>query len=212
MAQFPGTLIPWVQQQFCDENGDPISNGTVTFKVTGTATNKDTFNNSDLDIANVNDNPVQLDSGGRPDSGAIFLEPGGYDITVKDEDGATVYTVEGVEDVGQTFLSTLGQTLAEGEDDAPDGYVITDADNTVSGLPVAGGDYYLPAVADRGLPLTFINKGAVSAFLAPDGSDTVNGVSGLVEIAAGVSPIYSGITLLPKSPSNWQVSAFWVSA
>lgn len=209
---FPGSLIPWVQMQFCDDNGDPVSNGTVRFRTAGLSELKDTFNNADLAPENVNDNPVQLDANGRPSSGAIFLEPGGYDITVFDEDDVEVYSVEGVEDVGQTFLATMGQTLGDGEDDAPDSYTITDDDNTVSGLPVAGGDYFLPAVADRGMPITFINKGAVSAFLTRDGSDTFNGVNvNFIEIPAGTSPVFSGITLYPHSPSDWRVVGYWTS-
>jgi len=204
---FPYTPIPWFNQLFVDDEGAPVPNGTLTSKVTGTNTDKDTYSTA---LGTPNDNPITLDGTGRPEpSGTIFIGPGGYDFTLKDEDGATLRTMINVEDVGQTFLSTLGQTLAEGEDDAPDGYVITDEDNTVSGLPVAGGDYYLPPVADRGLPLTFINKGAVSAFLAPVGSDTINGAAGLLEIPAGTSPTFAGVTLYPHLPSDWRTSAVW---
>ena len=206
MPYFPGSLCPWLQMQFCDDNGDPVANGTVTFKVTGTATNKDTFSNSDLDPVNVNDNPLTLDANGRPSSGAIFFEPGGYDITVKDELGATVYTVEGVEDVGATFLDQLGIILAEGETDAPDGYTITEDDNTVFALPVAGGDYFLPSVADRKQPLVFINGGAVDAFPTRDGTDTFNGVNtNFVTVPPGTSPIFSSLVFYPNPPSNWRV-------
>lgn len=209
---FPGSVIPWFNQIFLDDDGNPVANGTVTFKVTGTNDNKDTFEDAQLTTAN--DNPLQLDASGRPDNnpGSVFLEPGGYDITLKDADGATIRTQIGYEDVGATFLATMGQTLAEGEIDAPDGYVITEDDNTVTALPVAGGDYFLPAVADRGLPLTFINKGAVDANLTLNGSDTFNGASpagGFVVIPAGTTPIFSGVTIYPQLPSNWVLAARW---
>lgn len=208
MPTFPGTLIPWVQQQFCDADADPISNGTVVFKATGTDDNKDTFSDADLSVPN--DNPLQLDAGGRPESGAIFFEPGGYDVFVYDEDDALVYSVVGVEDVGATFLSTLGQTLAEGEKDAPDDYVITDADTLVTLLPVGTGNYFLPAASDRGLPVTLINLSTtVDALINPDGSDTINGVAGALTLAAGTSPLFTGVTLVPLAPDAWYVTSYW---
>lgn len=210
MPVFPGTLVPWVNLQFTDDLGDPVSNGSVRFNVAGQVTLKDTF--SDADLSTENDNPVQLDAAGRPESGAIFLEPGGYDVYIFDEDDVLLRTVLGVEDVGATFLSTLGQTLADGEKDAPDNYVITDADNLVTLLPVSGGDYYLPAAADRGLPLVLLNKStSVAATINPDGADTINGVAGVYTIPAGSSPVFSGVTLYPRAPSAWYAVGYWTS-
>ena len=212
MAVFPGTLIPWVQMQFCDGDGAPLAGGNVTFKEAGTNTDKDTFSEADLDPAAVNTNPVVLDADGRPEDGAIFLEPGAYDIFVRDVDDVLIYTVEGVEDVGATFLSTLGQTLAAGEKNAVDNYVITEDDNLVTALPVAGGAYFLPSAADRGLPITFINLSTtIDADLTPDGVETINGVAGALTIPAGTSPVFSGVTLVPLSPSAYYISAYWTS-
>jgi hypothetical protein len=214
MATFPGTLIPWVQMTFVDANGDPLAAGKVAFKVTGTNTDKDTFDNADLDPSNVNTNPVILDADGRPTSGAIFLEPGGYDVFVYDEDDVLVYSVSGVEDVGATFLSQLGQTFSAGTRDAADGYTIDEDDFTVTLLPVAGGDYYLPSVVGRGQPVTLINKSpSVTATIHTFGGvQGFNGVVTTLTIPAGTSPIFSGVTLEPStSDTSWFTTAYWQS-
>ncbi len=212
---FPiGTLIPWLPQQFCDINGDPLSGGNVTFKVTGTNTDKDTFDDSDLDPSNANTNPVILNAAGRPESGAIFFEPGGYDVFVRDEDDVLIYTVSEVEDVGATFLATLGQTFSQGTRDAPDGYTITSTDFLVTLLPVAGGDYYCPSVVGRGQGVTLIN---VSPSVAATinffgGVQGINGVVTTMTIPAGTSPVFSGATLLPSTAdTSWFLTAYWTS-
>ncbi len=207
---FVGSLIPWVQQTFVDEDGAPLAGGNVTFKEAGTNTDKDTYSEADLSAPALNTNPVVLDADGRPEDGAIFLEPGAYDIFVRDSANALVYTVEGVEDVGATFLSEIGQTLATGQKNAADNYVITDDDNLVTALPVAGGAYFLPSAADRGLPITFINLSTtIAAALTPDGVETINGAAGALPIPAGTSPVFSGATLVPLSPSAWYLTAYW---
>lgn len=49
--------------QFLDDNGDPLVNGWLAFKDSGTNTDKATYSDSALTIANTN--PVQLDGAGR---------------------------------------------------------------------------------------------------------------------------------------------------
>lgn len=214
MATFPGTLIPWVQQTFVDADGQPLAGGSVAFKVTGTNTDKDTFSDSDLDIAHVNTNPVILDGDGRPESGAIFFEPGGYDILVYDADDVLVYSVSGVEDVGATFLSTLGQTFSQGARNEADGYTFTDDDLTVTILPVAGADYYLPDATERGQPLVIINRStAINATINTFGGvQSINGVVGSLALPAGTSPVYSGVKLNPStSDAGWLMESYWTS-
>lgn len=212
---FPGSWCPWLELRFCDENGDPLAGGNVTFKVTGTDTDKDTFDDSDLDPANANENPVILDAGGRPESGAIFFEPGGYDVFVRDVDDVLQYTVSEVEDVGATFLATLGQTFSGGARDEPDGYTFTDTDFTVTILPVAGGNYNLPTVVGRGQNLTVINKSpSITATLSTFGGvQGINGVVAAINIPPGAtSPVFSGVTLAPnEADTSWYVQSYWVT-
>ena len=56
-------LIPNGQQQFCDENGQPLAGGEVWFYEPGTTTPKNTWQDSGLTALNTN--PVVLNAGGR---------------------------------------------------------------------------------------------------------------------------------------------------
>lgn len=85
-------LTKYIFTQFFDNDGDPLSSGTVTSKDAGTANDKDTFNAADGLTANAN--PIVLDSAGRAD---IFLEQGTYDFTLKDSLGNTIDQKLGVD-------------------------------------------------------------------------------------------------------------------
>jgi microcystin-dependent protein len=80
-----GTLLPNGEQQFIDNNGSPLANGTVTFYVPGTTTLKNTWSNSGQ--TTLNTNPVVLDAGGR----AIIYGSGAYRQVLKDQYGNTIW-------------------------------------------------------------------------------------------------------------------------
>lgn len=64
--------------------------GSLTFYEVGTTTPKNTW--SDPDVTTLNANPVTIDSAGRA-SFEVWGD-GGYDVVLKDSDGATVWTRE----------------------------------------------------------------------------------------------------------------------
>jgi microcystin-dependent protein len=80
-----GTLLPNGEQQFIDNNGNPLASGTVTFYVPATTTLKNTWSNSAQTILNTN--PIVLDSGGR----AIIYGSGAYRQVVKDKNGNVIW-------------------------------------------------------------------------------------------------------------------------
>lgn len=80
-------------QQFFDDNGDPLAGGTLTFYVTGTTTDKDTFSDSGLTTANTN--PLTLDAAGR--AGDVFMESGTYRVILKDSNGNTIWDMDPVD-------------------------------------------------------------------------------------------------------------------
>lgn len=87
MAQ--GTYTPDPFEQYCDNNGNPLSNGTLSTYLAGLPTPAVTYSDVNLTIANTN--PINLDAGGRPTSGAIFLTPGvSYKYILKDVNGAVI--------------------------------------------------------------------------------------------------------------------------
>jgi len=79
------SILPQGKTQFLDNNGKPLTSGTVDFYIPSTTTRKTTWQNSAETIANAN--PVVLDAGGR----AIIYGDGSYRQVVKDRNGNTIW-------------------------------------------------------------------------------------------------------------------------
>lgn len=79
------SILPQGKTQFLDNNGNPLTSGTVGFYIPSTLTFKTTWQNSAESISNTN--PVVLDAGGR----AIIYGDGNYRMIVKDRLGNLVY-------------------------------------------------------------------------------------------------------------------------
>lgn len=204
----PGSVLGWVDGQFHDNDGNPLSDGEVTFYIANTTTPKNTYTTAQRTTPNTN--PVVLDSAGRAH---IYVEPGGYDILIHDADGNLLRTVTDYEDVGLTFLAGLGNTIAEGSKDVADGYVVLATDQLVTTDSGATGtpDMTLPAASARttdsngnGMPLWIKNFSAVAWTIVPNGSDTIDGLADY-ELAAAVSPLFPAVMLVSDGVSAWYV-------
>jgi len=214
----PGALLNWVEGRFLKVTSlglVPNDSGTLEFVVTGTSTPKVTYADSDLTTpSTVNGSGyVTLDAEGRPTDGAIYLEPGGYDVTVRDSDDVELYTVENFEDNASTFFASFGTISTEGARDVTGGYTVLASDNLItvndSGTVVIN----LPAATARvagtttsGLPITIKNVGSGTLEITPNGSDTIEDVStsgSPYTMAAASSPSFPTITLASDGVSNW---------
>jgi len=117
-------------EQYFDDNGKPLSAGTLTFYESGTTTLKDTYSDSDETVANTN--PVVLDAAGR--QGDIFFT--GYaKVVVKDSDGVQIDSTDPVGEaaVSGAFVTWL-VTVTYGAGDT-----VTDS----------SGNYYVSLVSDN---------------------------------------------------------------
>jgi hypothetical protein len=110
-----GTYAPDPFEQYCDDDGNPLSSGTLTTFLAGLSTPATTYSDVNLTIANTN--PISLDAAGRPTSGAIFLTPGvSYKFILKDVLGATVATRDNIAavplnpNVTGTWIPVIGGT------------------------------------------------------------------------------------------------------
>lgn len=206
MATLPGALLPWIDRQFLDGDGNPLAGGYIQFYVAGTTDPKDTF--ADAQLTTPNENPVVLDGDGRA---TVFLEPGAYDCYVFAEDDTPIYTVLGVEDIGQTFLAELGITLAVGSDVTESPYDVIETDNFLP-IDTTGGDdpfvVNLPAASERGLPLGIKNLGDIEIAITPDGSDTIDTETGVYTLPVADSPLFPSVWLVP----NQDGSGWWILA
>lgn len=219
--EIPGALVNFLPLYWPDENGQPLEGGKIQFYATGTTTPKDTYAQADRDPGSVNTNPVILGANGRPQTplgapnGAIFLTSGAYDAVVYDADDVELYSIEGFEDIGLTFFSSLGTITGTGASDVTNGYIILETDNFVTCDSSSGAmDVMLPSAQDRssvdngnGLALTIKNMGSGVVTIAPDGADTIDGVSGGLDLPAAASPIFPSVVLLSDGISNWKVQA-----
>lgn len=73
-----GTIAPWIYEQFCDSNGNPLNGGKIYTYLAGTSTPVATY--TDVALSVPFSNPIILNSAGRPASSGtevpIFLTPG----------------------------------------------------------------------------------------------------------------------------------------
>lgn len=211
MAYFPGSLLPWVELRFLDDDGNPLAGGFVYFYIAGTSTPQDTYSSSALTAPSVNPNPIELDANGRPPD-PIFLLPTGYDVEVKNADDVLQYTIPDLCDPGQVFAANFGSVSAEGSRDVNSGYTQLATDRTVTTDATDATNpfvFNLLAASSVTVDLTIVHFGTGALSVTPNGSDTINGVAAAYSVAAGTSPDFPSITLRPDGElsSNWLVVA-----
>lgn len=90
--------VPYVPNQYFDDNGNPLSNGKIFSWVCGSTLDKLTFQNY---TGTANSNPITLSASGRPVSGSspvgIYLTPAScYRIKVVNSAGATIRDQDGI--------------------------------------------------------------------------------------------------------------------
>jgi len=86
-------------QTFRDNAGEVLASGTLTFYVNGDVTTQKNIYTTD-ELTTAQSNPYTLDAYGRV-IGDVWLD-GTYSVVVKDSDGATVRTINDVEDLSST--------------------------------------------------------------------------------------------------------------
>lgn len=105
-AQTSG-IMPWIDPQFFDSNGDPLAGGSLTFYAAGTNTLIDVFSDS-AHLVSLG-STVSLNSTGRPVSGStlvtVYFGASSYKIVLKDSGGTTIRTADNITDIA--FLAQL---------------------------------------------------------------------------------------------------------
>src|SRR6188472_3309225 len=126
MASLPGGLLPNYRWQAFDTDGELLAGALLYSYESGGTFSTPLSLYSDVDLSVALSNPVEADSSGR--FPAMFLQPEGYDLILKDADGNEIWRITDVEDIGQSFLSNLGLQMAAGTYDVNSGYVPVDGD------------------------------------------------------------------------------------
>jgi len=196
------SILPQGKTQFLDNNGKPLTSGTVDFYIPSSTTRKTTWQNSAETIANAN--PVVLDAGGR----AIIYGDGSYRQVVKDRLGNIIW-----DQVTSSTGSGSGGSTATGDGDlvgtikpwagmtAPNQYVFT------YGQEISRTTYSALFTAITSSQSIFCTSGSP---ILTGLSDTTNfPIGGSVEVsclAAGFSTIISKTSSSITLASNANVS------
>jgi hypothetical protein len=207
-----GALLPWLDRGFRSLVDDqPLVGGWLEFFENGVpSTHKPTFSQADLDPVSVQANPLQLDSTGRV---TVFLEPGLYDVTVRDVNLTLLYTVEGIGSDTPTPDTPVAVPLdTSGARNVTSGYTVLDSDHliTVNETVTEPAIINLPNVATRTTPLWIKNVGPKQANVVPFGTNTIE--NGLTHWTMGSAtlPVYFTIEIAPDTgglPTWWILSS-----
>jgi hypothetical protein len=93
--------------QFFDDSGDVLNGGKIYTYITGTSTNKATYQDQGQVTAHAN--PIVLDSDGRPPSGAIWLLGGEeYRFIIKTSDDVTLQTIDDLQGISSPISDING--------------------------------------------------------------------------------------------------------
>ncbi len=206
----PGTPLFWVNSQFTDDSGDPLSLGSLKTYIAGTDTPLATY--SDATLLTPNPTTIELGADGRP-SVAVFIAATGYRLRVFDADDVeTSYSpIENFSNPAAVAIFNLGAYLYQGSKNVADGYLILATadgyDNTIT-VDGSGGPnpckVYLPAASDYTTgPLSIINVGTVPVKIFANGADTIQGVATFTLPASGGAGLYPSATFLSDAVSAW---------
>ncbi len=210
MALFAGAVSPVPILQFSDEDGVPLVAGQLFSYVAGTTTPQPVYHDVDLTPGMEYTNPIILDASGTP-GGPIFLLPTGYKFVLTDADNVPVWTADDIEDIGQTFASNFGVVQSAGGKNVTSGYTLLASDRSVSVSSTGGANpcIFNLIAASLATQMVFVQDvGSVDVAITPNGADTINSVAAAYTLAAGSSPVFSAVLLLPDGISNWQAFLF----
>src|SRR5262245_11020400 len=202
-------LLPWVKPQFSNAAGSPVASGKLYSFIAGTTTPQPTYSDPALDTPHANANPIILNAAGESPT-LIYLLPTGYKFRLDDANAVTLWTVDGVEDVGAAFAAGFGVGLTAGGKAVTSGYTVLATDRLVTVNSTGGPSpcvINLPAVSGATQTVVIKNTGTVALSVVPNGSDTLDGVNAAFTIAAASSPMQPTIELAPDGVSAWYILA-----
>lgn len=196
----PLARLPWVKAKFWydDDPDAPLALGYLQFFESNSSTPLEVY--SDPDGNTSLGSEVDLNAAGVPTSSgntvSIFIKNEGYRLRVFDADDVEQFGQSGdyIQDPGAVAFNNFGTITGAGARNESS-YTPDNDDFFIT----VDGDVTLQAAEDRTQDLTIQNVGASAIDVTPDGSQTINGVSGAYELASGTAPAYPTITLSPQT-------------
>src|SRR5262245_3781624 len=202
-------LLPWVKPQFSDAAGSPVASGKLYSVIAGTTTPQPTYSDPALDMPHANANPIILNAAGESPT-SVYLLPTGYKFRLDDANAVTLWTVDGVEDVGAAFAAGFGVGLTAGGKAVTSGYTVLATDRLVpvnsTGGPSPCVINLLP-VSSATQSLVIKNTGTVALSIVPNGSDTIDGTNAAYTVPVAAAPVQPSVFLAPDGVSSWYILA-----
>lgn len=205
-------IIPWINNQFTDDDGLPLAGGKVWTYEAGTTTPLETYSEANLDPLSERTNPIILGADGRPTVGEnIYLLPQMYKFVVMNANDVEVITRDDVGDRGYINTENAGIQQTEGSTTERTGTYDMVEDDRMIRFDTTGGNgtlNLLPA-AEYGKELVIKNMGTGANTIAvtPDGSDTIEGIAAAFTIPAASSPTFPTLRLAPNEAGD----GWWVT-
>ena len=160
-------IAPYTFIQELDDNGDPLSGGTIDTFEAGTTTPKQTFTDSTESTANAN--PVVLDAFGRAD---IWLDTGSYKFVLKDSTGSAIKTVDNI--TGDT-VNVFGSEVTAISTNT--NVTVSDKNKVFDCSAVLTLSLLAAATAGEGFIVGIKNRSAGAVTINPDGLELIDGQS-----------------------------------
>lgn len=198
--------LPFFLEQFTDQSGKPLSNGSLTFLVAGSSSiPKDIY--TDYQLTTKAANPFSLDSVGRAPQ--YYVESGMYKIVVKDQNGSIIATRDYVEGDNSTSgtPTVLDYKVKTNIQDSTPGFLVDKIQNsptvTVNTTDIGGHDYIMSfSINQAGLSAIPLS-GAAGGDL--DGTYPNPIVKQLTGLEAAIVPKSPGFTY-PTDPAMTGIS------
>lgn len=185
------SILPPAKTTYFDQNGKPLTAGTVDYYIPGTFTRKTTWQDAAETIPNTN--PVVLDAAGR----SLVLGSGSYRQIVKDKNSNTIW---------DQVTSSVGSGSSGGTA-VGDGLLVGSTMNWAGFIaPPNWAFAYGQEVARLTYPELLAAITSVQAVFCTSGSPTLTGLSDTTQLPIGakieVSCLASGSTIISKTSSQ----------
>lgn len=198
----PGALLNWIDRQFHDSDGHPLSLGKVWTYEAGGSTPQNTYADSDLQTPN--SNPVQLDADGRA---TIFLDALGYRFLVTDADDVTIFDIDGISDLAQLYLQGLATPSLTAA--VTSGYTVLPTDQMITVNSTSGPNPCLinfgPA-ADQLMPITLKVIGDTPVQVVASTGETVE-LNATYDMPAASDPTYPTAVWISNGVDAYHIQA-----
>lgn len=198
----PYAMLPVIRQQFFDDDGVPLSDGSLAFFETATTTPLTVYSDQDGSVLGTT---VDLDAAGRAPQ--IYIGTTAYTLKVYNSADVLQYTIQYVSDVGSAFLSQMAVIQTTGTTTSTSPYTVQATDNMVVVQGVTDPFVVqLPPAAEHLNPLVIKNDSDGEVDITMAGTETCDFDTGPYVLPAKTGSLLPTVTICSDGVSAWFVT------